>query len=41
MRNKITFAILIALMLATTILTFNAIKGFDIGDPFETEFDDE
>ena len=42
MRNKIALALLIAFMIATTILTFNALKGIDLnGDPFATEFDDE
>lgn len=41
MRKRISFIVLVVLMLATTIFTFNALKGFDIGDPFETEFDDE
>lgn len=42
MRNKITLVLLVIAMVATTILTFNALKGIDLsGDPFATEFDDE
>lgn len=42
MKKRISFIILVAIMLATTILTFNVLKGIDLsGDPFATEFDDE
>ena len=41
MKKRISFIILVLLMVATTILTFNTLNGVEMGDPFATEFDDE
>ena len=41
MKKRTNFIVLVLLMLATTLLTFNAIKGIDFDDIFPAEFDDE